>query len=256
MFKGKKRICAGNSQEFTGFGRTPGRCAPGLAEHEIGCCLMAIEPSYAWDDVIVAVENQKEIRGLDIASIHMTCNVFHPHNRPSVLGITGVIEIQLAGFVLRDIFEISPSRSHRTVYGGLVVGIQTERFGKTTVFGSVYLSARHQSNEVVLHRRGIVLLRKCSSRLPSPGQPNNQPNSIAVGDGNDFAARVQRQSSPVIDDLIPHSQAALFRLSKIVAVEYPCDSLFEINRNQAVGWIAGHWEVWCVDDRKARLKLS
>src|SRR5262249_15755735 len=90
----------------------------------------------------------------------MSRDVFHPYDGSPILGVAGVIEIQVPCIVLRDILEIGVPRRHRAKYSRLIVRIQAKGLGKAAVLSRVYLSARHQCNNVVLHRRRIVLFVK------------------------------------------------------------------------------------------------
>src|SRR5260370_13230952 len=130
MFEREKWVGPGNPEELACFRGSARRSAPRLAQHEICSSLMSVQSSDAWDDVVVAVEYQQEIRRLDVASIHMPRDILHPDNRSPVLGVADVIEIQVASLVLRDVFQIGVGCRDRAMYRRLVVRIQTKGFGK------------------------------------------------------------------------------------------------------------------------------
>src|SRR5262249_9136748 len=236
----EERIGPRNPEELAGFRGAAGGSASGLAQHEIGSRLVTIQAGDGGNDVVVAVHDQQGISRLEISSIHASGDIIHSYNSSPVLGVAGVIKVQVAGTALGDVLEIGVPRRDRAIYSRLIVRIKAKSLGKAAVLGRVNLSARHQRNKVVLHRRRIVLLRKCGRGFACAGQPDYQTDAIAVAHGYDFAARVKSQPASVIDDLVPHAQPTLFGLAKVIAVEYPGDALFEIYRNQSIRWVARH----------------
>ena len=65
--------------------------------------------------------------------------------------------------------------------------------------------------------------------------------------GDDLAAGVHRQAALVVDDLVPHAQAALFGLAEVVGIENARDAVLEVDRNAAVVRVAGSGQVGRVD---------
>src|SRR5215471_2493122 len=256
MLEGKERIRSRNSQEFAGFGCAPGGSAAGFAQHEVSGGLMTVELSDTGYDVVIAIQDQEEIGRLDTSGVHVSGDVLHSDNGPAVLSVAGVIKIQVALVVLRHILEIRIRGRDCAMNGGLIVRVQTKSFGKTAVFSRVYFAPGHQRDEVVLNRRGVVLLGKRSCGLACSGQPDDQTHPIAVTNRYNFAAGVERKPAAIINDLVPHAEAALLGLPKIITVENSCDAFSEVDSDQAVGRISWHSKVRRIDDCKPRLEVA
>jgi hypothetical protein len=58
---------------------------------------------------------------------------------------------------------------------------------------------------------------------------------------------VHRKAALVVDDLVPHAEAALFRLAEVVRVKDARDAVVEVDGNAAVVRVTGGGQVGCVD---------
>ena len=92
--------------------------------------------------------------------------------------------------------------------------------------------------------------------LPVPERPTISPTLRPGGRRDDLAAGVQREPAAVVDELVPHAQAALLRLAEVVRVEDARHALLEVDRDQAVVGIALGLQVRRVDDGQLRFVLS
>src|SRR5207247_1464540 len=81
------------------------------------------------------------------------------------------------------------------------------------------------------------------------------PDPLATLGGDDLAAGVKRDTTAVVDELVPHPQAALLRLAEVVRVEDACYALLEVDGDQAVVRVAIRLQVRRVDDRQLGLAL-
>ena len=66
---------------------------------------------------------------------------------------------------------------------------------------------------------------------------------------------MERQPAPVVDELVPHAQAALLRLAEVVRVEDPRHALLDVDHDQAVVGVALGLQVRRVDDGQLGLVL-
>ena len=74
--------------------------------------------------------------------------------------------------------------------------------------------------------------------LAGAGKADDQRHAILAFDGDDLATGMQGKPATVVDQLVPHPQAALLGLAKVVRVQDAGDVVLEVNRDQAVGWVA------------------
>src|SRR5262249_7140803 len=65
---------------------------------------------------------------------------------------------------------------------------------------------------------------------------------------DDLAAGVQGQAAAVVDDVVPHPQAALLGLAEVVRVEHAGDVGVQVDGDEPVVGVAGGFGVGCVDD--------
>ena len=72
-------------------------------------------------------------------------------------------------------------------------------------------------------------------------------------DRHHLAPRVQGQAAAVVDDVVPHPQPALLRLTEVVGVEHAGDIAGEVDGDDPVVRVARSREVRRVDDRGVRL---
>src|SRR6185437_17162881 len=68
-----------------------------------------------------------------------------------------------------------------------------------------------------------------------------------------LAAGVQGQAAAVVDDVVPHPQPALLRLTEVVGVEYAGDVARQVDGDDPVVRVAESGQVGRVDDRGVRL---
>src|SRR4029079_19068318 len=92
-------------------------------------------------------------------------------------------------------------------------------------------------------------------RLAGPGEADDQADALPVLGRDDLAARVERNPASVVDELVPHPQAALLRLPEVVGVEDARHALLEVDGDQAVVRVALGLQVGRVDDRQLALEL-
>src|SRR5262249_10827128 len=92
-------------------------------------------------------------------------------------------------------------------------------------------------------------------RLPGAGEADDQADALAALGGDDLAAGVERDPAAVVDELVPHPQAALLRLAEVVRVEDSSDAALEVDGDQAVVRVPAGLEVRRVDDRQLGLEL-
>jgi hypothetical protein len=167
----------------------------------------------------------------------------------AILGVGGVEEVHLAQRVHRHVLQVGVRLGGRVVDGRLVPRVQAERLGEAAVLRGVDLAARHERDEVVLGGLAAELGGERRGRLPGAGQADDEHPARAAGDRDDLAPRVQRQAAAVVDDVVPHPQAALLRLTEVVGVEHPGDVGVQVDRDDAVVRVTGGGQVRRVDDR-------
>ncbi len=136
---------------------------------------------------------------------------------------------------------------------GSIPRVEAERLGEAAVLRRVHPAARHERDEVVLGRLAAKLRGERRGRLAGAGQAHDEHAARAAADRDDLAARVQRQAAAVVDDVVPHPQAALLRLTEVVGVEHPGDVAVQVDGDDPVVRVAGGGQVRGVDDRGVRL---
>src|SRR5262249_17659875 len=87
----EKRISSWNSEEFACLCGASGRRASRLTQHEVGSCLVSIQLCDSGNNVVVAVKDEKEVGRFDLTSIQRAGDILHPHNRPAILCVAGVV---------------------------------------------------------------------------------------------------------------------------------------------------------------------
>src|SRR6185369_11167304 len=65
-------------------------------------------------------------------------------------------------------------------------------------------------------------------------EADDQPDALALFRRDDLATRVQRDPAAVVDELVPHPQAALLRLAEVVRVEDARHALLAVDLEQGV----------------------
>ncbi len=135
---------------------------------------------------------------------------------------------------------------------GLVLRGEAEGLGEAAVLGAVDLAAGHQSDEVVLDGLRVALAAEGRRRLAGAGEADDDDGLLARFCRHDLAAGVHRQTALVVDDLVPHPQAALFGLAEVVGVEDAGDAVFEVDGDATFVGVAGSREVGRVDDSNLR----
>ena len=250
---GKNGFVPGHAQELAGLVGSAGRRARGLAEHEEGRCLRPFELGDGRDDVLVAVQDQQEVRpsisSAEAASITSNGKVARPFLVYEVSKKSSLVA------VLRDVLEVRVRLRDGAVDRRLVLGVEAEGLGEAAVLGGVDPAVRHPGDEVVLHRLGVVLPREGGRRLAGPGEADDQPTRLPLLGRDDLAAGVQRESAAVVDELVPHPQPALLRLPEVVGVEDPRHAVLEVDGDQSIVGVALGLEVGRVDDGQLRLEL-
>ena len=63
------------------------------------------------------------------------------------------------------------------------------------------------------------------------------------------------ESAAVVDQLVPHAQAALFGFTEVVGVEHAGDLVVEVDGNQPVVGKTVGFEIGCVDDLQLGLEV-
>ena len=91
--------------------------------------------------------------------------------------------------------------------------------------------------------------------LPVPERPTIRPTRFSPLDRDHLAAGVERQAAALVDELVPHPQAALLRLPEVVGVEDAGDVVLEIDGDQPLVGIALGLQVRRVDDGERRLEV-
>src|SRR5262249_11693908 len=180
----------------------------------------------------------------------------HVGERPggaAILGVGGVEEVHLPQRVHRHVLQVRVGLGGRVVDGRLEPRVQAERLGEAAVLGRVHLAAGHERDEVVLGGLAAELLGEGRGGLAGTGRADEDDAAGAAADRDDLAARVQRQAAAVVDDVVPHPQAAFFRLTEVVGVEHPGDVAGQVDGDDAVVRVTAGGQVRRVDDRRVRL---
>src|SRR3954447_911894 len=214
---GPERVRTRHAQDLARLLGAARRGALRLAEHEVRRCLLGVQLRDRRDDVLVAVEDQQEVRRLQLARVRRVDRRERERRAP-VLRVRGVEEVDGAVVVLRDVLEVGLGLGHGAVDRRLVLLRQRERLGEAARLRRVDLAARHHRDEVVLHRERAVLLREGRGGLARARQAHDQADLVAVVGRDDLAAGVQREAAAVVDELVPHPQPALLRLAEVVGV--------------------------------------
>src|SRR5207248_10943762 len=110
--------------------------------------------------------------------------------------------------------------------GWLVFWIQAEGLRRAAVLGAVDFSFRHQRNEVILHRLGVVLPGEGRGRLACSAESHDQDDALLLSNWDDLAAGMHGEPAGVIDLLVPHAKPALLRFTEVVGGEDPPDARF------------------------------
>ena len=111
----------------------------------------------------------------------------------------------------------------------------------------------HESDEVVLHGLRFALAAERRGGLAGAGEADDGDRLQAAGRLHDLTAGVHRQAAQVVDDLVPHPQAALLRLAEVVGVDDAGDAVVEIDGDAAVVGVSFGDQVRSVDDGDLRL---
>ena len=175
------------------------------------------------------------------------CEVRHPEHRAPVLRVALLEEVDRAGVVLVHVLQVRGRLDDRAVDRRLERRVERERLREAPVLGPVRVPAGHQSDEIVLHGLRAVLRRERRRRLAGPRQADDHDDLLAGGGRDHLEAGVQRQPALAVDDVVPHPQAALLRLTEVVGVEDTRDAVLEIDRDQPVVRVARGREVRRVD---------
>ena len=141
------------------------------------------------------------------------------------------------------------------VDGRLEFRVEAEGLGETAVLGGVYLAVRHHCHEIVLHRLGVVLAREGGGCLASPREADSQYHPVAFLGWDHLAAGVEGQPPPVVDELVPHPEAALLGLAEVVGVDDTGDVALEVDRDDALFGVTHHCQVGRIDDGDLRLEV-
>jgi hypothetical protein len=90
--------------------------------------------------------------------------------------------------------------------------------------------------------------------LPVPDRPTISADAVAAVRRDDLAAGVEREAAAVVDELVPHPQAALLRLAEVVGVEDARDVVLEVDAISRSSGLPSAFEVRRVDDRQLGLE--
>jgi hypothetical protein len=104
----------------------------------------------AGNDVLVLVQDQEEVRLLDLVAGGRVDHV-EGERRAAVRRVVRVVEVDLVA-VLRDVLEVRARLRHRAVDRRLVLRVEPEGLREAAVLGCVDVAVRHPGDEVVLHR--------------------------------------------------------------------------------------------------------
>ena len=219
--------------------------------------MLGIQTRHPRDDAFVAVQNQQDVSRSDVAG------VFHPAQRrqleggAAILRIARVVEVDRPTILLLGhVLEVGVPLGHGAVDGRLVFWVKAEGLRKAAVLSAIDFSLRHQRDEVVLHRLGIVLPGEGGGRLACAAESHDQDDPLRLANRDDFAAGVHGETAGVIDLLVPHAEPALLRLTEVIGVEDPRDARFEVDKNRPVARVARRGEVRRVDHRDFRLSAT
>jgi hypothetical protein len=176
--------------------------------------------------------------------------------RAPVLGVAGVEEVDVAGVVLRDVLEVRLGAHDGAVDRRLVLLGERERLGEAARLGRQQPPVGQPGHEVVLHRQRSVLARERGRRLARAGEADDQADPVAPRRRDDLAAGVQRQAAALVDQAVPHAQAALLGLAEVVRLEHARDAGLEVDGDEPVRRPALGFQVRRVDDRQlGRVRL-
>src|SRR6266487_3888525 len=150
------------------------------------------------------------------------------------------------------VLQVSVRLDGRVVDLRLVLGVQPEGLREAAVLGGEDLPAWHQRDEVVLGGLAAELRGEGRGGLAGAGQADDEDGGGDAVHRDDLAAGVQRQPAAVVDDVVPHPQAALLGLTEVVRVEHAGDVLAEVDGDDPVVRVAGGRQVRRVDDGRVR----
>src|SRR5262249_36489743 len=171
----------------------------------------------------------------------------------AIIGVGGAGEVHLPQRLHPDVLQVGVGLGGRAVDGRLYPRVKADHVGEAAVGGRAYRRGALKRDDVVRRGFDAALVGDRRGGPACTGQAADEHAAGAAADRDDLAARVQRQAAAVVDDVVPHPQAALFRLTEVVGVEHPGDVAGQVDGDDAVVRVTAGGQVRRVDDRRVRL---
>src|SRR5439155_26893927 len=195
---------------------------------EVGGGLLFAQLRERRNDAACAVENDDGVDGANVVGVLVPPERLQVEHGAAILREGLVEEVRGAILAEVDVFEVSDRARDGSINLGLVLWGKREGLREAAVLGAVDLAAAHQSDEVVLDGFGVALPSEGGGRLPGAREADHDDRLLALRRRDDLASGVHGQAALVVDDLVPHAQAALLRLAEVVGVEDARDAVLEV----------------------------